>query len=129
MIHVGADEELFCVAPDGVRAGYASPQLLGALAGTERAAIKGRVIWASTSNPLYAIDGIRSGDSLSQAETALRHGATLKLGKSEWYLAPAGSTTAVLQIGSAGAVAEIGIIEAGLTKSAKLERIVLSSFQ
>ncbi len=129
VIQVGADEELFCVAPDGVRAGYASPQLLGALAGTERAAIKGRVIWASTSNPLYAIDGIRSGDSLSQAETALRHGATLKLGKSEWYLAPAGSTTAVLQIGSAGAVAEIGIIEAGLTKSAKLERIVLSSFQ
>jgi hypothetical protein len=129
VIQRGTDEELFCVAPDGVRAGYASPQLLAALSRTQKAAIRGRVIWASTSNPLYTIEGIRSGDSLSQAATALRHGATLKLGNNEWYLARAGSTTAVVQISSRGAVAEIGIVKAALMRSAKLKRIVLSSFR
>jgi hypothetical protein len=120
--------QLFCVTPDAVVAGYPSPQLLGALPAGQRNAVAGRVIWASTSNPLYAIDGIRSGDTLTTAEKALPKGTMLSVGQNQYYLAAAGPITAVLQVSHGGTV-EIGVIQARLTKNAKDERIVMSSFR
>ena len=128
VIESSALSQLFCVAPDGVRVGYPSQQLLAALPAGLRTAVAGRVIWASTSNPLYAIDGIRSGDTLTAAEKTLPHGTVLHIGQNEWYLVSAGPVTAVLQV-SQGGIVEIGIIQAGLTKNAKDERIVISSLR
>ena len=128
VIESSALSQLFCVAPDGVRVGYPSQQLLAALPAGQRNAVAGRVIWASTSNPLYAIDGIRSGDTLTAAEKTLPHGTVLHIGQNEWYLVSAGPVTAVLQVSQRGIV-EIGIIRAGLTKNARDERIVISSLR
>ncbi len=128
IIEAGANSELFCVAPDGVRVGYPSPQLLSALSSGQRTAVQGRVIWASTANPIYAIGGIRPGDTLKAAEQALPNGTTLQAGARQWYLAPVGSTTAALQV-SNGGISEVGIIRAGLTRNARAERIVTISLQ
>jgi hypothetical protein len=52
-------EDFFCLTPIGVRVGYASPKLLNRLSQADRGKLKSRVVWASTSNPHYALNGIR----------------------------------------------------------------------
>ncbi|MGO9899750.1 MAG: hypothetical protein ACLP0J_08675 [Solirubrobacteraceae bacterium] len=55
----GATEDLFCLAPSGVRAGYPSPRLLASLSAAQRRQFADRVIWATTANLHCAIDGVR----------------------------------------------------------------------
>ncbi len=109
------------------RVGYPSQELVSALSDGQRQAVQGRVIWASTANPFYAIDGVRPGDTLRTAEQALPKGTVLSVGQNQYYLVAAGPATAMLQVKNGGIV-EIGIIQPSLTKSAEEERIVLSSF-
>ena len=52
-------QDFFCLTPSGVRVGYASPKLLRTLPSKERNRLEGRVVWASTANEYYALDGIR----------------------------------------------------------------------
>ena len=54
-------EDFFCLTPIGVRVGYGSPKLLKILTTKQRKALRDRVVWASTSNPFYSIDGVRRG--------------------------------------------------------------------
>jgi hypothetical protein len=60
----------FCLTPEGVRVGYGSPILLKSLPKKLRGKYSSRVVWASTSNPIYAIKGVRAGATLAAAPQA-----------------------------------------------------------
>jgi 6-phosphogluconolactonase (cycloisomerase 2 family) len=120
-------KDFFCLTPIGVRTGYASPTLLRTLSPAERKRVQGRVVWASTSNPHFAVDGIRPGATITAAKAKLRTGKPIQIGANAWYLAPAGSATAVLKVRH-GLVEEIGIAAKQLTKTRAAERTLMGSF-
>jgi hypothetical protein len=119
--------DFFCLTPRGVRAGYASPQLVNSLPRSERRKLARRVVWASTASLYYAIDGVRPGATVAAAGKHLKLAGPFVVGKNEWYLAPAGEVTAVLKV-RAGIVEEIGIGNRQITKGAKAQRTFLTSF-
>jgi hypothetical protein len=117
----------FCLTPEGVRVGYGSPILLKSLPRKLRGKYSGKVVWASTSNPIYAIKGVRAGATLAAARRHLKVGKPIKIGLNDWYLAPAGTSTAVLKVRH-GLVQEIGIADKALTRTRKAQRTLMSSF-
>jgi hypothetical protein len=120
-------EDFFCLTPIGVRVGYASPKLLKTVPSGERKRLRGRVVWASTSNERYTIHGIRPGATLAAARRNLKLGRPLHIGLNFWYLGSNGGSTAVLKVGH-GIVKEIGIANRQLTKGRKAQRIFMKSF-
>jgi Pro-kumamolisin, activation domain/Putative Ig domain len=120
-------QDLFCLTPIGIRAGYASPKLLSSLPARQRKGLQGRVIWISTGSASYAINGIRPGATLAAAAGRLKLGRPFQNGANTLYLAPAGGATAVLRV-RGGIVQEIGIANKRLTKSRASQRILLGSF-
>ena len=120
-------QDFFCLTPIGVRVGYASPKLLRTLPSKERNRLEGRVVWASTANEYYALDGIRPGASIAAARSRLKPGRTLHIGVNTWYLAPNGGATAVLKVRH-GIVEEIGIAIKSLTTGRKAQLRFMKSF-
>ena len=120
-------EDFFCLAPIGIRDGYASPRLRRTMSPARWRRIAGRVVWISTANPFYAIDGISPGATLTVARQRLPDGDEQRVGGNEWYLAPAGPVTAVLKV-RGGIVQEVGIATRQLTRTAKADRALLTSF-
>ncbi len=120
-------EDFFCLTPIGVRVGYASPKLLRLLPPGQRKRLAGRVVWISTSNPYFAIKGIRQGSALAATEAKIHGGNLFHVGLNFWYLAPAGTVTAVFKV-RAGVVEEIGIAEKGLTRTKKSRLSFITSF-
>ncbi len=115
--HATANRDGFCLTPAGVRVGYPSARLLGSLTRKLRAALAGHVIWATTGNPYYAIDGIRAGATFAALERALPGGALLG---GRWYLARTASVTDVVEV-VGGVVQEVGIADARLTRTRAAE--------
>ena len=120
-------EDFFCLTPIGVRVGYASPKLLRTLPRRERGRFRGRVVWASTSNPFYTLRGVRPGSTLAAARRHLRLTGPYHIGLNYWYLASNVASTAVLKERH-GIVEEIGIAYKSLTKDHKAQLIFLKSF-
>ncbi len=120
-------EDFFCLTPIGVRVGYASPILLDGLPKHERATYQGRVVWASTSNPYYSLDGIRAGESIATASRVLGTEPPLHIGLNYWYLARKASYTAVLKVRGT-VVQELGIANNALTKTQKAQNVLMHSF-
>jgi hypothetical protein len=120
-------EDFFCLTPVGVRVGYASPKLLGALPRTQRHTFRGRVVWASTSDIYYTVKGVRPGTPVRSARKDLKLQRPFHLGRNDWYVAPNDQSTAVLKVRH-GIIEEIGIGDKRLTRSRKAERAFLASF-
>jgi hypothetical protein len=120
-------EDFFCLTPIGIRVGYASPKLLRHLSSQEQAKVQGTVVWSSTSNPYYALDGIRAGDSITAARARLHTTAEFHVGRNTWYLARKRTLTAVLKVRN-GKVQEVGIAVNALTATHQLESILMHSF-
>jgi hypothetical protein len=120
-------EDFFCLTPIGVRVGYASPKLLHTLPSAKRAHLSNRVIWASTSSGYYAVHGIRPGATIAAAGAVLKLTGPIVIGLNHWYLAPNGSSTAVLKVRH-GIIEEIGIGDKRLTHGHKAQHAFLSSF-
>jgi inactivated superfamily I helicase len=120
-------EDFFCLTPIGVRVGYASPKLVRLAPHRQQKRLRGRVVWASTANPFYAIAGIRAGATLSAAQAKLPKGNLFHIGLNDWYLAPVGSVTAIFKVRQ-GVVQEIGISDKALTRTPKTQRSFLTSF-
>ena len=120
-------EDFFCLTPIGVRVGYGSPKLLKILTTKQRKALRDRVVWASTSNPFYSINGVRPGESITAASAVLHPEAPLKIGLNTWYLAVQKHSTAVLKV-RGGVVEEIGIATNLLTASAHDQNVLMHSF-
>jgi hypothetical protein len=121
------DKEFFCLTPHGVRVGYASQKLIGSLSRSEQRKLQSSVVWISTDNARYAVKGIRAGATLAAAKRALPHGFYFRVGKNNWYLAPAGAATGVLKVRH-NLVEEIGIADKQLTTSHKADRTLMTSF-
>ncbi|HLH65690.1 MAG TPA: hypothetical protein VKV27_08305 [Solirubrobacteraceae bacterium] len=119
--------DFFCLTPIGVRAGYASPRLLAELAPRERRLYRDRVVWASTSNPHYSLDGVRPGEAIAAAAAALHAQPPLRVGLNYWYLARLGAGTAVLKV-RGSVVQELGIAVDALTATRRLQSILMHSF-
>src|SRR5450755_2906662 len=113
-------EDFFCLTPIGVRVGYASPILLKMLPKRVRASLRGRVVWASTSNPYYSLDGVRPGESILTAARVLGTEPPFHIGLNYWYLARKAGYTAVLKVHGT-VVQELGIADNALTKTRKTQ--------
>ncbi len=109
-----------------MRVGYASPKLVDGLPSHERKQLKGRVVWASTANPYYALNGIRSGASVAAARRRLKLARPLHIGLNTWYLVPNGEATEVLKVRH-GIVQEIGIAIKSLTTGRKAQLRFMTS--
>jgi isoquinoline 1-oxidoreductase alpha subunit len=120
-------EDFFCLTPRGVRVGYASPKLLKMLPPHERKKYDGRVVWASTSNTFYDVHGVRPGETVAQAGKHLKLTGPFHVGLNYWYLAPNGSSTAILKTRH-DVVEEIGICDKALTHGHKAQVEFLRSF-
>jgi hypothetical protein len=121
-------QDFFCLTPIGVRVGYASPKLLAELPHNQAHRLAGRTVWISTSNPRYAIEGIRAGATLNAAEQALPGGNLFRIGRNTWYLAHTKHATAVLKIRD-GNIQEVGLADTELTRTRPVERQLMTSFQ
>ena len=119
-------QDFFCLDPIGIRVAYASPKLLRTLARRARTRYAGRVIWASTSNPYYALAGIRPGAALPAARRHLAIRRPLRIGANAWYLARYGSATAVLKV-RRGVVQEVGVAVRALTRRRRAQWMFLAS--
>ncbi len=113
-------QDVFCLTPAGVRAGYPTPGLLRTLSPKLRNLLAGRVIWATSANPYYATAGIRDGASLVAAQRALRGGTLLSVGAVRWYLVRRGAATVLIKARS-GVVQEVGIADSRLTANRRAE--------
>jgi hypothetical protein len=120
-------KDYFCLTPRPVRVGYASPKLLRSLPARRRRVFAGRVVWASTANPYYALDGVRSGTALAVAAARLRTGSALHIGLNYWYIGRVSATTVVLKVRK-GLVEEIGILDPRLTGTRKAQFTLMRSF-
>ncbi len=120
-------QDFFCLTPIGVRSGYATPKLNKILSRKGRAKYHNRVIWASTSNPFYAINGVRPGEALATAAHVLHTEAPFHIGKNDWYLARKAHYTVVLKVRK-GVVEETGIAVNSLTKGRKHQSVLMHSF-
>jgi hypothetical protein len=123
----GRDEDLFCLTPFGVRVGYASAALLKALHREDRKRFVGRVIWALTASAFYAVRGVRPGAGVTAAAAALELGAPFQIGPNDWYLAPSGASTAILEVRD-GIVEQVGIADHQFTKGRHAQLTLLKSF-
>jgi hypothetical protein len=120
-------EDFFCLTPIGVRVAYGSPKLARTLPKNERKEFENRVIWASTSSAFYALKGVRASATVKAAGKKLKLTRPFHIGLNTWYLAPNGSSTAVLKTRH-GIVEEIGIGEKALTNTHKAQVAFLHSF-
>jgi hypothetical protein len=120
-------EDFFCLTPIGVRVGYASPVLLRTLPEGRRAGLEQRVVWASTADPYYSLDGIHAGQSIETASSTLGTGRPFHIGQNYWYLARRANYTAVLKV-RGQVVEELGIADNALTRNRKTQDVLLHSF-
>jgi hypothetical protein len=120
-------EDFFCVTPIGVRAGYASKLLLKTLTRHQRAGVRRRVVLVLTANRFYALRGVRPGARLRVAAKALHTGAGMRVGVNDWYLAPNGPSTAVIEV-RRGIVDDIGIATKMLTHGRRAQLRFIKSF-
>ena len=120
-------EDFFCLTPVGIRVGYASPKLLATLPSAAARTYAGHVVWISTANPRYAVDGIRPGATLADAAATFRLSPKFVVGLNDWYLAPFGTATAVFKVRH-GIVEEVGIGDAALTRTQTQQLGFLTSF-
>ena len=112
-------KDFFCLVPVGIRVGYGSPRL--------PVSVRNRVVWISTSNPRYAVDGIRAGATLQAAKHRIAHGHLITVGRNGWYMGATGIVEAVLKERH-GIVEEIGIAPRALTRTGPDRRRFLTSF-
>jgi hypothetical protein len=102
----------FCLSTHGafrVEAPVAKLVAAGHLSG-----LRGKVVLALTANHHYALDGIRAGDDVVEAEKRLALGAGIASGLNTWYLIPGSDATGVLKVHD-GRVAEVGIASRQVT--------------
>jgi hypothetical protein len=125
-ITTGSSSELFCLTPSGIRVGFASPSLLAKLSKHERATYRARIVWITTANARYAIEGVRAGETVANASKHVTIGKAVRAGGHDWYVVADGSATAIFEA-KKGVVAEIGIAAKPLTKTQADQKTFLRS--
>ena len=119
--------DFFCVRPNPIRVGYASPKLLSAVPRRARHALKGRVVLVLTANPHYALHGVRPNTRLAKVARKLHVRKAFQVGLNFWYLAPNGSSTGILKV-RRGRIQEIGVATKSVTWSRAIAGRYLRTF-
>jgi hypothetical protein len=115
----------FCLyAGWGIRAGYPSAKLLGALARAERRRVAGRVILLLSANTHYALGQARPGGGVTRR---LHLGTPFRIGRNQWYVIHGTASMGVLKV-RAGVIQEVGIASLSLTRGRAAQRRLLTSF-
>ena len=83
-------------------------------------------MWASTSDPFYALDGVRVGASAAVASARLHPKARLRVGQNTWYLARRANVTALVEVRHRG-VQELAIAVNAVTADRRLQRALVKS--
>jgi predicted acyl esterase len=119
--------DFFCVRPNPIRVGYASPKLLTAVPRRERHGLKGRVVLVLTANPHYALHGVRPNTRLAKVARKLHVRKAFHVGLNFWYLVPNGTSTGILKVRH-GRIQEIGVATKSVTWSRGIARKYLRTF-
>lgn len=122
------NEQFVCLQPSGLRVVYPDAKLLAKLPSGQRAAMRGRAAWISTTYSRYRVHRVHVGTKLAAARRRLHLGAPFRDGASRWYFAPRGYGLAVLRV-RGGKVRELGIASPALAGSRRLEAAFLRSFR
>jgi hypothetical protein len=83
---------------------------------------------ALTANPFYALDGVRPGASLSEAQSKLHLSKVFHIGLNDWYIASRPLANGVLKV-RRGIVQEVGLVNRLLTRTRKAQGRLLVSFK
>ncbi|HEY2005439.1 MAG TPA: CocE/NonD family hydrolase [Solirubrobacteraceae bacterium] len=119
--------DFFCVRPNPIRVGYASPKLLSAVPRHARRGLKGRIVLILTANRHYALHGVRPNTRLAKVARKLHVGKAFHVGRNFWYLAPNGASTGILKV-RRGRIQEIGVATKSVTWSRGIARRYLRTF-
>ena len=119
-------QQFFCLTPNGVRVGYASPKLLRTFADSDRRLFAGRVVWISTASTYYSRTESVRAPSVTVASKYLRLESRFT----------SAATTGIWHRGrrsppyskSAAEVQEIGIADRQLTQTRSAQRTFITSF-
>ncbi|HWF74667.1 MAG TPA: hypothetical protein VG186_15060 [Solirubrobacteraceae bacterium] len=112
----------------GIRVGYPSSRILGAISAGERARVSGKIVLALSANPYYALHGVRPGAVLTAVAKHLGVGKAFHIGSNYWYLAPAGSARGVVKV-RGGVIQEVGLANKQLTAGSRTaQHAFLASF-
>ncbi len=120
--------DIYCLSGGGLRAAYASRQLLRRLSIGSHGHLVGRLIIALTSDRFYALRGIRPGTRFAVARRALRPGPGYPVGANTWYVVRGKAASGVMKV-HAGRVGEVGTVNARLTSSRSRARLFFQSFR
>jgi hypothetical protein len=120
--------DFFCVRPNPIRVGYASPKLLRSVPRGQRAHLKGRVVLVLTASRFYALHGVRPRTRLAKVAKRLHVRHAFHVGLNFWYLAPNGKrSTGILKVRH-GVIQEIGVASRAVTWGRPISRRYLRSF-
>ncbi len=120
--------DFFCVRPNPLRVGYASPKLVRAAPRRERKGLENRAVLALTASRFYALRGVRPQTRLKKVAHRLHVGHAFHVGRNFWYLAPNGRYSAGILKVRHGVIEEVGIASRGLTRNRALARKFLRTF-
>lgn len=111
----------FCLAGGwGIRAGYATSQLVRKLPGHPHT---GGIVLVLTANPYYTLHGVRPGMRVAAARTRLKLGTVIHLGRNWWYVIRGPEANWVLKTRH-GVIQEIGLASRQLSATG-LEQVRL----
>ncbi len=114
--------DFLCPTNLGIRVGYPSPRLLGALPRAARSRVRGRAILILTADPRYSLDGLRPGEPLRAAH--VRVGRPYRVGANTWYLLRSGGVLKVRR----RRVEEVGLTDPSLIATRRAALQFLTSF-
>jgi hypothetical protein len=119
-------QDIFCLIPTGLRAGYPSQSLLSGLKASQRTKLSGHVIWATTANKHFSVGAIRPGVKFATAKRALSTAKPVSVGRVAWYFLP-GRLATVLVAVRGGVVQEVGLASNQLTRTARADSLLARS--
>ena len=96
----------------GIRVGYGNATMLGH--GELERSLSSRIVFATTANPYYALDGVRPGVTVASVARRLHLTRQIRIGPNVWYVIPGRRFNHVLKTRH-GVVQEIGNLNRALT--------------
>lgn len=119
--------DFFCLTPNGIRIGLASPRLIRSLPRRSRHGLANRIVLALTANRHFALRGVRPSTRLARVARRLHAGRPFHVGRNDWYLTPGRQTRGVLKV-QHGMIEEIGIASGRVTRTRAQGRRFFRSF-
>jgi hypothetical protein len=118
--------DFFCLAPVGIRAGYANAKMLRGLRRAQRRGLNRRVVILLSSDRRYSLHGVPPGARLRRVARDLRISRLIRIGANDWYITPNGASHGVIRVRH-GVIEEIGIANKFLTRNYSATRQLLRS--